>query len=359
MTAFTSKATGLWDAEGQTTWNEAGHPQAADTVENQAGDTVTCDSPAACTTLLITDGILDLDTFDLTVSSDFTRNGGAIDTGTGELFVGGDVSQVGGTGRPSITQTGTSTLSWTASAANAMEMLTTAVGAIITTAGNVITRSLTIEGSLSGAHTVTINPTSSNWWGTQLGSFDCDLTISNAKDRDPGSEITVATGNTVLITDSQDATLTPTPYTRLDLADCRTLIKGTGAGDVCPIVVSGFFSAGELVLGDDNTSGSGLITVEGSADIDTLAAGDSTNTNNALILPGSLRVRTTLNAQYMDFTADHGHLHGATLTNATVTGELNAWGVIEGAGNSGDIRHHGGAEVGAAVGTLCGLSCAA
>lgn len=56
MAAFTSKSTGNWDAEGQTTWNEAGHPGAGDTVTIQNGHTVTLDSATACTTLTIDAG---------------------------------------------------------------------------------------------------------------------------------------------------------------------------------------------------------------------------------------------------------------------------------------------------------------
>lgn len=56
MAVFTSKATGNWDAEGQTTWNEAGHPQAGDTVTVQNTHTVTLDSATSCTTLVIDSG---------------------------------------------------------------------------------------------------------------------------------------------------------------------------------------------------------------------------------------------------------------------------------------------------------------
>lgn len=41
MAAFTSKATGNWNADGQTTWNEAGVPD--------LGDTVTINSPHVVT----------------------------------------------------------------------------------------------------------------------------------------------------------------------------------------------------------------------------------------------------------------------------------------------------------------------
>jgi len=56
MAAFSSKATGNWDAESETTWNEAGHPTAGDTVVIQNGHTVTLDSATACGTLTIDSG---------------------------------------------------------------------------------------------------------------------------------------------------------------------------------------------------------------------------------------------------------------------------------------------------------------
>ena len=56
MANFTSKNTGLWDAEGQITWNEAGHPGATDDVTIQNGHTVTLDSAASCYKLVINGG---------------------------------------------------------------------------------------------------------------------------------------------------------------------------------------------------------------------------------------------------------------------------------------------------------------
>jgi hypothetical protein len=56
MAIFTSKNSGLWDAEGQTTWNEAGHPGITDDVTIQNGHTVTLDSAAACYKLIINSG---------------------------------------------------------------------------------------------------------------------------------------------------------------------------------------------------------------------------------------------------------------------------------------------------------------
>jgi len=54
--AYTSKATGNWDTEGQAVWNEAGHPTAADAVTIQNGHTITLDSATSCTTLIIDAG---------------------------------------------------------------------------------------------------------------------------------------------------------------------------------------------------------------------------------------------------------------------------------------------------------------
>jgi len=76
MAIFTSKATGNWDTEGQTTWNEAGHPGAGDSVTIQNGHTVTLDSPAACTTLVIDSG---------GVLTDATNNQGLTVSGYSEI----------------------------------------------------------------------------------------------------------------------------------------------------------------------------------------------------------------------------------------------------------------------------------
>lgn len=50
IASFTSKADGNWSAEGQTTWNEAGHPVAGDTVSIGAHN-ITIDVASACATL--------------------------------------------------------------------------------------------------------------------------------------------------------------------------------------------------------------------------------------------------------------------------------------------------------------------
>ena len=54
--SFTSKATGNWDSEGESTWNEPGHPIAGSSVTIQNGHTITLDSAAACTNLTIDSG---------------------------------------------------------------------------------------------------------------------------------------------------------------------------------------------------------------------------------------------------------------------------------------------------------------
>jgi len=56
MAVFTSKSSNVWDGEGQTTWNEVGHPQAGDGVTVQTGHTVTLDGVTACSTLTIETG---------------------------------------------------------------------------------------------------------------------------------------------------------------------------------------------------------------------------------------------------------------------------------------------------------------
>lgn len=50
MAAFTSKAAGDWNAEGQTSWNEAGHPVAGDTVT--LGHNMTAKASVACATVV-------------------------------------------------------------------------------------------------------------------------------------------------------------------------------------------------------------------------------------------------------------------------------------------------------------------
>jgi len=67
MAAFTSKATGDWNAAGQTTWNEVGTPGAGDTATIQNTHTVTLAQNEQCDTLTIdVGGTLDLATFTLT-----------------------------------------------------------------------------------------------------------------------------------------------------------------------------------------------------------------------------------------------------------------------------------------------------
>ena len=92
MAAYTSKASGGWDQEGASTWNEAGHPGAGDTVTIQNTHAITLESATQCTTLTIDAGG-SLDTtetdYDLTVSGvtaiagTLTLNDSTVSLGTG------------------------------------------------------------------------------------------------------------------------------------------------------------------------------------------------------------------------------------------------------------------------------------
>lgn len=94
MSNFSSKATGDWDSESLTTWNEAGHPTGGDTVTIQNGHTVTLDSATACTTLTIdTGGVLTDATNNqgLTVSG-LTSVTGTLTCGSGAMSFGSTVA---------------------------------------------------------------------------------------------------------------------------------------------------------------------------------------------------------------------------------------------------------------------------
>ena len=120
MAAFTSKATGNWDSEGATTWNEAGHPTAGDTVTVQNGHVVTLDSATSCTDLTINSGGTVTDATNnqgLTVSNDTFVEGTltcgsanmsfgsgreddtALDLENGSVFTGGSGNHVIGSMR--------------------------------------------------------------------------------------------------------------------------------------------------------------------------------------------------------------------------------------------------------------------
>jgi len=110
MGAFTSKATGNWDAEGASTWNEANHPAAGDTVTIQNGHVVSIKGSEACGNVTIDsggtlrfDGAADSAPAILTLDNGATlANSGTIDeTGTGSTgyasLVGTSLEQLTGT----------------------------------------------------------------------------------------------------------------------------------------------------------------------------------------------------------------------------------------------------------------------
>jgi hypothetical protein len=73
---FTSKATGNWNADGLTTWNEEGYPGAGDSVLIQNTHDVTqVQNEASAGIIINAGGILDLDTFNNVNSSSTTVNG--------------------------------------------------------------------------------------------------------------------------------------------------------------------------------------------------------------------------------------------------------------------------------------------
>ena len=88
MATFTSKATGGWDTEGQTTWNQVGHPTTGDTVTINNGHTVGLESVSACNALTIS------------TTGQLNTGGWAIDAGN--TIVNGILN---GTGCPQISVT--------------------------------------------------------------------------------------------------------------------------------------------------------------------------------------------------------------------------------------------------------------
>ena len=84
--AFTSKATGNWSTEGQTTWTEVGHPVAGDTVSIGA-HTITVDVASACASITFSAaGTLACGANAVTMTSTFTLNAtGTLTASTGGL----------------------------------------------------------------------------------------------------------------------------------------------------------------------------------------------------------------------------------------------------------------------------------
>lgn len=84
--SFTSKATGDWKTEGQTTWNEAGHPVAGDSVSIGA-HTISLSQAEACASITFSGaGTLALSSYAITMTSTFTLNAtGTLTASTGGL----------------------------------------------------------------------------------------------------------------------------------------------------------------------------------------------------------------------------------------------------------------------------------
>lgn len=100
MGTFTSKATGQWEAEGQTTWNEAGHPVAGDDVTIQSGHTISLVQHEACKDNTVdVGGVLSVSTYNLINSGDVDING-TLNVGTSAdrgFVVGGNYDATGAT----------------------------------------------------------------------------------------------------------------------------------------------------------------------------------------------------------------------------------------------------------------------
>jgi len=132
MAAFTSKATGDWNAAGQTTWNEAGVPVAGDIIIVQNTHVVTLAGIPACLTLSIDAGG---EVTDATNNVGLTLTGTLVITGT--LTCGDNTSVISGT---TITGTGSlaindCTLSF--SGIIALDNITATVGGATIGASNV------------------------------------------------------------------------------------------------------------------------------------------------------------------------------------------------------------------------------
>ena len=151
-------------------------------------------------------GDLDLNNATMTVVTDFAHSGQITTRASGLLSVGGSVTYPGAGTITVLTleMTGTGeTIGWDTQASDHIDHLIIASGAVIATSADIFVDAATIAGSLSGAHRLDVFAApSGNWWGTQTGTMDCDFAVTNARLNNPGNDITVEPGNSVLLRDT-------------------------------------------------------------------------------------------------------------------------------------------------------------
>lgn len=207
--------------------------------------------------------------------------------------------------------------------------------------GIVYTRKATVTGTLGGTtNELAFFQPIAGWWGPQTGEVNCDVGIFVSKGA-PGNDITL--NNRMLrIYGNENNSLTIDAA--IDTGAGTLWVYGDGAGVSQTLVVPGHrLRCGAFTIGDNNSSGKGIVSFTGSgvAEIASFAAGNAANVGNEYNLGAySFLMGGLGNGADVAVTADHAHVHDGTLEHLDevgTSGTIYRFGDSSGDNNNGNM----------------------
>ncbi len=262
---------------------------------------------------------------------DSTQSGGTVDTNGHTLVCSGDVLRTSGTiTEINLRTTGTGTLTGYTPTIP-LSSFVCETGAITTLVGDGGANMTTIRGTLEGdGNMFSIgNPPVAGWWGVQTGIFNASLIIRNTNNA-PGNDVTVASGNAVVI--ETTSTRAITFDANLDFTGSTVHIQGTGAGDSMTVNMDKYsLKCGAMTVGDDGaTTGKGIFNAgSGAHEIASVSSGNVANVGTIFNLDSS-----TLSLSGV-FEADNG-ANDIICTNTT---GVIVGGIVQNAVFDNNVNH--------------------
>ena len=280
---------------------------------------ITLDSNANNSTTWTLDGDTTLEG-DLTVQE--TAGITTLNTDGNELTCSGDVAYAD---TPVITElnltmTGDKTLAWFTT--QALTSLTVASGATVMLTVGSYTKKYTGTGNLAGgAQVLHIWAPSAAWWGTQVGTVACRLSVEHTSVA-PGNDVTIVDRMCMISTGSTHAI---TMDANLDTGSGALNVYGDGAGDSMTFDMAGYkLTCGLITIGATaaNTGNGKAYFGEGTIVCAGMAAGNAANLGNELNLESCYLEITGGGTADLDNIAadcDEGACHIEGLGAATVS----------------------------------------
>lgn len=318
MATFTSKATGEWQATGQTTWNEVGYPQAGDVVVINPTHTVTTTQTEACDGLVI-NGSLVLGA-DIQCNGTFALDGTDINTGVYDVIINsGQVLYISGAVTSlNLLLEGICGISWNA-ATQLITSMTQSSGTLTTSSTTYTKKFRQTSGTFTIGHPVWVQEDGDDWW-ENLGTVNGDSVIYFKNTGNQENSLRTVIGGTLsLIIISAIPSWIQTLSGELSTPNFQ--VRGNNSSNTCRCnITSTLANLGDVILGF-STNRNAILDLHNTVKIGSMVKSDVGAT-----------VNINLNSCQIEST---GKFDG---TSTTVTNDANAVHII-GVGGSAELAN--------------------